>query len=1095
MLSMKRISTFKNYLLLFLVVSTNTYANSLAESDQRLNEFLTNRIMGQPEVVEKVKEILLQDEALKSREVPELLYLMGGPGTGKDTTAQAMIDAAHGVKGAYKEHMFTIEPLLSDADLWKILGSNTGYLGSDQFPPFLEFLINHSGGRYLLHIEKDMMGKSIMSVVENPNWAGENLEGYSTPDKALVFLNEFHDWSKGVKNSLIKKFLETGTVPINNPNGGLKELHVPVTIIMASNEGIGLVSSREINGQRFGRPLSYEDSTKLWEVNHTNMIKLKEELQKTGGAINSAAGVDGKGNSEELINRIPADRLMLLRPLSPESVQKIAVIKLTELRQKIIESSGDYKNITLTWDNSLPKFIQNYHYLAEDNARPIGAKVKSLIQTTFFQAIISGQLEAGSSDTVSLSIVKAEDETYKLHFDITDKSGKKTKSFALPIKETQKDAIVKPISDERIEELLGMNTRMKSKVFGAEKVIDQVSESLLLSDEGRVAIRTIDDAKSPARAFMFLGPSSTGKTELAKVIAEEVLGDRNDLVTIDFSQVTSIDDIKDRILGRRDGSGNPIPSEFMKEYDRRSGKVVVVFDEIANANPAHLKALYDILREPIVSTFSDKKERIMSNVVIIMTGNAGEEWYQDIPSHAPEQMQRVARDQVYKRMTADGTKSREILEKYFSEALINRVGERNIFFFPSLSNKASMELFNLKMSQMLKDLLPKDSKRGWIVKFENENEYKAIATILEDEAFILKEQGASIDRFIKQTLGESLRALLLRSHIPSGAELVLRLSQKELAEGKILLKIIQKDAPQAKPIELPLKRKARSGSLKRSGTDIVLTAYHEAGHSIARQVLFGDVSVPFKISIIPGVEQVGGKWVIYEGIAVNLPTRQVQITREVLKREIAVLSAGYVGQMLVTVGEKIDAGLSNDIQRANDYALRGILELGLSDKWGKITIPRGAAFSALTEAQKELLWSEVKILLNEAEELARASLTANFNALQVLAVALAERGELGIEDLQNFYRVANLKKEKELGAFLTSNLTRSKSLTFENIVTRDLELIDGIRLPRKLANINQLLFMRKAAELAKVTNFSIVPNFKADQEIKKSCVQLSLEFF
>ncbi len=52
-------------------------------------------------------------------------------------------------------------------------------------------------------------------------------------------------------------------------------------------------------------------------------------------------------------------------------------------------------------------------------------------------------------------------------------------------------------------------------------------------------------------------------------------------------------------MGLRDERGNPIPSRFMKEYDRANGRLVVAFDELANVrDPEQLKVLYDILREP-----------------------------------------------------------------------------------------------------------------------------------------------------------------------------------------------------------------------------------------------------------------------------------------------------------------------------------------------------------------------------------------------------------------------------------------------------------------------------------------------------------------
>jgi len=88
--------------------------------------------------------------------------------------------------------------------------------------------------------------------------------------------------------------------------------------------------------------------------------------------------------------------------------------------------------------------------------------------------------------------------------------------------------------------------------------------------------------------------TSTGKTEFARALAAELLGDESQLITFDFSQIQTMHDFQTKILGSRDARGNPIKSDFMKAYDRSNGKMVVAFDELANVrDQALLTALYD----------------------------------------------------------------------------------------------------------------------------------------------------------------------------------------------------------------------------------------------------------------------------------------------------------------------------------------------------------------------------------------------------------------------------------------------------------------------------------------------------------------------
>lgn len=1044
----------------------------LGEYEIETKEFLNKRIIGQPEVVEKVTEILLQDHSMGTRDEPELLYLMGGPGTGKDTTAEAMTDAIHKKIGAHHEHLFSVEPMISDNDISKILGSGPGYIGSEEFPPFVEFLVNHSGGRYLL--EQVDNGTR---VIENELWQGSDLPGFKTPSSAVVFLNEFHDWSKNSKNALVKKFLDRGTIPISNPKEGVKEIHVPVTIILASNEGLSLVSSRELNGTRYGRPLDYDESIELWKASHDDVTKLKGELSKTNGPANSNGGQNAKGNTEEMINRIPDDRLMLMRPQSPENIKLIADMRLQILRGKLLNSVGEYRNVKLMWDDSVLDLIQSYRYLAEDNARPIKSRIKTLINQTFYRALINGDIPENLNAFVKLYAEQAEDESWNLRFEIIDSKvlnkENPAKSFTIPIKETLKDIAAAPISDEQITELLEMNTRMKKKVFGADKVIDQVAESLLLSEEGRSSIKTLADAKLSARKFMFLGPSSTGKTELAKVIAEEIIGDRNDLVTIDFSQVTSIQDIKNKILGSKDANGNAIPSKFMKEYDRRNGKIVVALDEIANADKKLLNSLYDVFREPIVSTFSDNKERIMSNVTFILTGNAGEEWYAGIPNDGTtEDMQRATRAEIYKSMTKDARKTRETLKKFFSDAFINRIGEENIFFFPSLSHKATLELFNLKMQRGLQSLLPKKSQRGWQVKFANDEHYREMANILEKESFILDEQGASIDRFINQTFIDKLRYTLLLNKVPNDAEILITHDVIDMNKKEFILHAWVKG--EENPIPFTIKRHKRKKMPKTKKVDQILTAYHEAGHSLVREVFLGDLNKGKRISIIPGVTLINGEWIVYAGVAEHDQIVRVPYTRELLIREIAVLAGGFMAQKLSTVGERIDAGLSNDMQRAQDLAKRAILEWGLSDEWGKVLFGPGSDFSLLTDTQKDVLAAEIQKMLTEGEDMARAALSANYDALAELSVLLAEKGDINAKVLKKFYQGHQLLDENNWDMALKQWDSQYSVQEITGVISRDAEIRAGVPLPRKVANIDKILAKRKRKQHASVTNFDAV---------------------
>ncbi len=101
---------------------------------------------------------------------------------------------------------------------------------------------------------------------------------------------------------VLKQALEKGIFSVNNPNGGLSEVEVPIRFIVASNEGIGLTTSREANGQRHGKAFSYDQQMVKWSGVHENKAALKAEILSSNGSRNQTVSGEGTpGISEELL--------------------------------------------------------------------------------------------------------------------------------------------------------------------------------------------------------------------------------------------------------------------------------------------------------------------------------------------------------------------------------------------------------------------------------------------------------------------------------------------------------------------------------------------------------------------------------------------------------------------------------------------------------------------------------------------------------------------------------------------------------------------------------------------------------------------------
>src|SRR6185312_12674176 len=99
------------------------------------------------------------------------------------------------------EHVYQVQILKIEGDLWQLSGSSTGYQGSNQLSPFIRWLVQHAGGRYLIQQDR--------YVIQNPKWKpGEVWDGYFAPEHSVLFANEFHNWSKQLTDAFLKQALD-----------------------------------------------------------------------------------------------------------------------------------------------------------------------------------------------------------------------------------------------------------------------------------------------------------------------------------------------------------------------------------------------------------------------------------------------------------------------------------------------------------------------------------------------------------------------------------------------------------------------------------------------------------------------------------------------------------------------------------------------------------------------------------------------------------------------------------------------------------------------------------------------------------------------
>ena len=181
--------------------------------------------------------------------------------------------------------------------------------------------------------------------------------------------------------------------------------------------------------------------------------------------------------------------------------------------------------------------------------------------------------------------------------------------------------VTKLLEGER-EKLIRLADTLHRRVIGQDKAVDAVADAVLRSRAG------VKNRQRPVGAFLFLGPTGVGKTELAKALAQELFDDENAMVRLDMSEYMEKFAVS-RLVGAPPGYVGFEEGGQLTEAVRRKQFSVVLLDEIEKAHPDVFNMLLQVLDD---GRLTDSHGRTVSfkNTVIIMTSNAPREALKDL---------------------------------------------------------------------------------------------------------------------------------------------------------------------------------------------------------------------------------------------------------------------------------------------------------------------------------------------------------------------------------------------------------------------------------------------------------------------------------
>jgi len=294
---------------------------------------------------------------------------------------------------------------------------------------------------------------------------------------------------------------------------------------------------------------------------------------------------------------------------------------------------------------------------------------------------------------------------------------------------TEKTGIpLESINSNEAEKLLNLEESLHRRVIGQDQAIKSVSSAIR---RVRVGMKL---QNRPIGAFLFIGPTGVGKTELAKALAEIYYGNEEAMIRLDMSEYQTVDSVE-KLIGysSSEGSDDNAGGGILTEAVKRNPFSLLLLDELEKANKNVLNLFLQVFDD---GRLTDNLGRTVdfTNAIIIATSNAGS-----------KEVSKIFVDE-----NSDNDRILEMLDpyllQYFTPEFLNRFTDKIVFH--SLTPRNLLLIAQLQIKGLAKRL---DEAQGIKVELSDE----AVSYLV--EVGYNAEYGA---RFLQRTMQEKLENLI-----------------------------------------------------------------------------------------------------------------------------------------------------------------------------------------------------------------------------------------------------------------------------------------------------------------------------------------------
>ena len=253
------------------------------------------------------------------------------------------------------------------------------------------------------------------------------------------------------------------------------------------------------------------------------------------------------------------------------------------------------------------------------------------------------------------------------------------------------------LADEETARLMKMEDELHNRIIGQDEAIVSISKAVRRARAG------LKDPRHPIGAFMFLGPTGVGKTELVRALSEFMFGNEDSMIRLDMSEFQERHTVA-RLTGAPPGYVGYDEGGQLTEAVRKKSYCCILLDEIEKAHPEVFNILLQIFDAGQLTDARGRKVDFR-NAIIVMTSNLGSDLIKR-DSALGFELKSDQSQEDENRHARMKDKVMEEVKRFFRPEFLNRIDSTVVFH--QLTESEIIQIVDLMMDMVRSELKEKN---------------------------------------------------------------------------------------------------------------------------------------------------------------------------------------------------------------------------------------------------------------------------------------------------------------------------------------------------------------------------------------------------